>query len=178
MSTLEGMARQAPDPETGDEKEVYAFYGLASYTAQVAERGLMQLALLLRLRRKQGVTKATFDRESDAISRRTFGQILKELSEDKVLEDDLRALLGRTLKVRNRLTHHFFWDHAEEFFSQKGRLQMIRELQDTTETFSAVETRVLLVVDSIGRELGVNRQVVDQMFEKLLAGTRQKYNSV
>ena len=177
MSTLEDLSWQAPDPKTGDSKEVYAFYGLASCAAQVAERGLMALALLLRLRRTEGATLATWDREWDAIARRTFGQILKELSEDQVLEDDLRFLVRRALTTRNRLTHHFFWSCSEEFFSQEGRLRMIRELQDAAAIFSVVDEGVGRVLERMGNELGVTRQVVDEMTEKLLADARQKYDS-
>ena len=175
-STREDIPRQGPDPDTGDEKEVYAFYGLASYTAQVAERELIQLALLLRLRRIQGATQATYDREYEAIAQQTFGQILKELSEDQVLEDDLRSLLRRALRERNRLTHRFFWEFAEEFLSQEGRLRMIRTLQDATAILSAAGDSVGRVVNGMGNEMGVDRQVVDEMCHKLLWQAQHKYD--
>lgn len=161
----------------GDEKEVYAFYGLASYTAQVAERGLVQLALLLRLQGVHGETQATYDRKYDAISRQTFGQILQELSEDQFLEDDLRSLLTKALKARNRLTHHFFWDYAEQFFSEEGRLRMIQELQDATAIFLAVDDHVRRVIDLLAHELGVDRQAVDETFEEFLRDAQQDLDS-
>jgi len=123
MNELEHSPQDPPEPETGDEKEIYAFYGLArlaSYNAQVAERGLMQLALLLRLQRIPNVTRATYDQEYEALARRSFGQIPTELAGDQTLANDLRALLQKTLGLRNHLTHHFFWDFAEELVLSGG----------------------------------------------------------
>lgn len=177
MNKLEHSSQDPPEPEIGDEKEVYAFYGLASYNAQVAERGLMQLALLLRLQRIPNATRATYDQEYEALARRSFGQILTELAEDPTLANDLRALLQKTLRLRNHLTHHFFWDFAEEWFSQQGRLLMIQKLREATALFSEVGDKVGHVVDDLGKNLGIGHDTVLRMYERLLNESRQKYTS-
>jgi hypothetical protein len=175
MSELE--PQDPPVPEAGDEKEVYAFYGLASYNAQVAERGLIQLALLLRLKRIPNATRANYDHEYEALARRSFGQILTELAVDQTLSDDVRALLQKALVLRNHLTHHFFWDFAEEWFSPQGRLLMIQKLREATALFCEVADKVERVVDDLLKTLGVGHDIVLQMFERLLIEARRKYNS-
>ena len=177
MNELEHSSQDPPEPETGDEKEVYAFYGLASYNAQVAERGLMQLALLLHLQRIPNATCATYDQEYEALARRSFGQILTELAGDQTLANDLRALLQKALGLRNHLTHHFFWDFAEEWFSQEGRLLMIQKLREATALFCEVGDKVARVVDDLGKNLGIGHDTVLRMYERLLNESRQKYNS-
>jgi hypothetical protein len=169
--------RDAPEPETADEKEVYAFYGLASYQAQVAERGLIQLALLLRLRDVPGANQDTYDREYRALSTLTFGQILKGLTSDQTLADDLRTLLRRALQIRNHLTHHFFWDFAEDWVTERGRLFMIEKLREAIRLFSAVDEAVGDLADEMGRKLGVGRDRINQIFEEMSDEARRKYDS-
>lgn len=167
--------KDPPEPETGDEKEVYAFYGLASYNAQVAERGLMQLALLLRLQRISNATRATYDQEYEALARRSFGQILTELAGDQTLANDLRALLQKALPLRNHLTHRFFWDFAQEWFSQEGRHLMIQKLREAIALFCEVDDKVGRVVDDLGKNLGIGHDTVLRMYERFLNEARQKY---
>jgi hypothetical protein len=177
MNELKHSPQDLPEPQTGDEKEVYAFYGLASYNAQVAERGLMQLALLLRLQRIPNATRSTYNQEYEALSRRSFGQILTELAGDETLASELRALLQKALNLRNHLTHHFFWDFAEEWFSQEGRLLMIQKLREAAALFSDVGDEVGRLVDELGTNLGIGHDAVLRMYERLLNEARQKYNS-
>jgi hypothetical protein len=165
-----------PGPETADEKEVYAFYGLASYEAQAVEGGLIQLALLLRLRNVPEANQAAYDREYEAIARLTFGHILKRLTTDQTLGHDLRALLERALQIRNHLTHHFFWDHREDWFTQEGRLLMIEKLREAIRLFSDVDEMVVGTVDEMLQRLGVGPETISQMFEKLLHEARRKYH--
>lgn len=165
-----------PEPETVDEKEVYAFYGLASYKAQVAERGLIQLALLLRLQNVAGANRATYDREYEAVARLTFGQILKWLTTNQTLGDDMRTLLQRALQIRNHLTHHFFWDYAEEWFTEEGRLLMIGKLREAIRLFSDVDEMVGRIVDEAGDKLGIGSDTIGQMVEHLLDEARRKYD--
>jgi len=176
MNELEHSTQNPPEPETGDEKEVYAFYGLASYNGQVAERGLMQLALLLRLKRKPNTTRASYDQEYQALAKQSFGQILTELTRDQTLNDELRMLLQKALGLRNHLTHHFFWEFAQEWFSQDGRLLMIEKLREATALFCEVSDKVGHVVDDLGANLGIGHDSVLQMYEKFLNESRQKYS--
>jgi hypothetical protein len=171
-------AQDPPVPEDGDEKEVYAFYGLASYNAQVAERGLMQLALLLRLQRIPNATRANYGQEYEALARLSFGQILTELTVDETLPDDVRTLLQKALVLRNYLTHHFFWDFAEAWFFPQGRLLMIQKLREATALFCEVGDTVKHVVDDLLKSLGVGHDIVLEMFERLLIEARRKYYGV
>ena len=46
----EPLMDSVPEPDGDDTKEVYAFFGLAAYSGQVLERGLLNLATIMRLR--------------------------------------------------------------------------------------------------------------------------------
>lgn len=45
-----------PDIESGDEKEVFAFYGLASFNAQCAEKALVNFAMRYKLLDESALT--------------------------------------------------------------------------------------------------------------------------
>jgi hypothetical protein len=111
------------------------------------------------------------------LARRSFGQILTELAGDQTLSNDLRGLLKKALRLRNHLTHHFFWDFAQEWFSQEGRLLMIQKLREATTLFCEVNDKVGRVVDDLGKNLGVEHEAVLRMYERFLNESRQKYIS-
>jgi hypothetical protein len=138
----------------------------------------MQLALSLRLQRIPNATRAIYyNQEYEALARRSFGQILTELTGDETLTSNPRALLQKALNLRNHLTHHFFWDFAEEWFSQEGRLLMIQKLREAAALFSDVGDEVGSLVDELGMNLGIGHDAVLRIYDRLLNEARQKYGS-
>src|SRR5262249_41012074 len=119
----------------------------------------------------------TCNEEHESLARRSFGQILTELTADETLTSDLRALLQKALNLRNHLTHHFFWDFAEEWFSQEGRFLMIQKLREAAALFSEVGDEVGGLVDELGKNLGIGHDAVLRMYDRLLNEARQKYSS-
>jgi len=59
------------------DKETYAFFGLASYAAQVMEHSALNLVLVLRLPEVDLCSKEIFDEINESLEKKTFGQILK-----------------------------------------------------------------------------------------------------
>ncbi|MBN1123774.1 MAG: hypothetical protein JXA82_02125 [Sedimentisphaerales bacterium] len=179
MNKFDDNIPNVPDPEIGDEKEVYSFYGLAAYNAQVVEKGLLQLAILLHIRVQiaQQKRRISYDQVYDVLSRRTFGQILKDVSKDMTLSADLRLILQKALKVRNYLIHQFFWDYAEYWFSDKGRLGMIRELQDAIQIFSEADHKIEPIVDEFGKQLGLSEKMLEEISIRLVADAQAKYDN-
>lgn len=169
------MPHGKPESASCDEKEVYAFYGLASYYAQVAEREVMMLGLLCRMRDDPGRMRNTFEEEYELVAMRTFGQNVQALLGREFQDADLPAHLQRATRVRNKLTHHFFWDRAEDFFGESGRQQMIGELIDSATYLSDVAERVEATSEKLWSELGVDPRRIDTMFDRLLQEARKKF---
>lgn len=65
----------------------------------------------------------------------------RKLNGQRSVTDELRMLLQKALDLRNHLTHHFFWEFAQEWFSQKGRSLMIEKLREATALFCGRQGR-------------------------------------
>lgn len=56
-----GQKPEIPEPDYDDDKEAFAFFGLASYAAQVLERGVVFLALELHLNNSSVISQEAID---------------------------------------------------------------------------------------------------------------------
>lgn len=156
-----------PEPEDHGPKEVYAFFGLAAYCAQVLERGIVSLAVGLHLAGVERITEELIDELYNSLESRTLGQVLKAVKALNALPESLEGQLSAALLLRNHLTHAFFWDHAENFMSDRGRGQMIAELQETIRAFKDADIEVEKVVLSIMNKFGLSEDLVVREFEAL-----------
>jgi hypothetical protein len=110
-----------PEPDGDDPKEVYAFYGLAMYTAQLLEHSLLNLAAGLYLKDKPHVTRQLFDAAFESLDEKTLRQLLKAARALKPFPHDIDVALQDALSKRNYLTHQFFRTHASAFNHENGR---------------------------------------------------------
>ncbi|MGY6564954.1 MAG: hypothetical protein ACXIU5_09485 [Halomonadaceae bacterium] len=111
------------------DKEVFAFFGLAAYYAQVLEEAALNLAVVLRLPEVNLISQELFLDLYCSLGRRTFGQLFKVAKSNLNLSDEDAEFLGATLELRNMLIHRFFRERAEDFISEVGRQEMKKELQ-------------------------------------------------
>jgi hypothetical protein len=71
-----------PEPEDFGCKEVYAFFGLAAYWAQVLERGVINLAVGLEIGKSSNVTRQLVDELFARFDVRTLGRLLRAVQDD------------------------------------------------------------------------------------------------
>lgn len=117
-----------PAPDYDDPKELYAFFGLAFYKANVLEHGVLNLAVALLAQGNLGITVGEIDRLYESFDDKTFGHIIKVAKQRYAFPDAFVTDLELALKYRNRLAHHFFREHDIDHMSSVGRKKMIDEL--------------------------------------------------
>ena len=161
--------QETPEPDFEDPKELYAFFGLASYEAQLLEMSLINLAVALkfaeggRLYRDVGLAAyATYEGK-------TFGQLLRSVSTAKGHLDELVPLLTAAVEKRNYLMHRFFREHAADLMAEAGRRKMILELRDMTALFHQADIRVDPIWRDEWSRLGFSDAMLQQEFDKLVA---------
>jgi hypothetical protein len=71
----------SPQPEYDDPKELYAFFGLAFYKANVLEHGVMNLAVALMAEGNLGITVDDVNRLYESFETKTFGQVIRVAKE-------------------------------------------------------------------------------------------------
>jgi hypothetical protein len=157
-----------PEPENYSEKEVYAFFGLAAYSAQVLEKGLVNLVVTFRTF-GLSITRAEFDVIFDAHDSRTLGQLLRAARDQHIpIPDETDKLLARALERRNYLNHDFFADHAGHFMTERGRSTMIRRLSDLTMLFRRADRGCEPIYKPLLDRLGLNEQLLHKLSEELI----------
>lgn len=140
-------------PDDGSQqKEVYAVAGLALYQAQVWERGMVNLALIMRLAKKKFQTLDDWDKSEDELSSLTAGRLRRTIEEEGLAPTNTLKLWQKTLKSRNALVHGFFYEYAVSFMTPEGRQIMVDELASMIQQFESADQQTKDVIErTIGR---------------------------
>lgn len=165
----QGRAR-VPEPEYDDPKELWAFYGLTAYQAQLLEQSLISLAAVLQLPEPHVLTREAFEEVFDDLNRKTLGKLIGAAKKLGPLPNGAEALLMEALEKRNYLVHHFFRTHDEDLISETGRCEMINELRDLLVFLQKVDR----AVEDIYRPLWVRYGVDDSFMATELAAMRAR----
>lgn len=164
------MKLEVPSPDYDNPKEVWAFFGLTAYSANLIEQSLVNLAAVLKLPAVGLVTQDIFERTFQELDGKTLGQLLHAARKVADIPDDLDGLLRDVLDKRNSLIHSFFWDHSEELLSETGCHEMIDELREMIAFFVEVDLRLQEVYRPLWEKYGVNeefiRKELDQAHER------------
>lgn len=156
-----------PEIDNCCDKETYAFYGLAAYLAQVLETGALNLAIVLKLPSVNLVTKDLFDEIYRDLTRKTFGQLLKQAKKLINISEEDRKFLDEALELRNMLVHHYFREHAEDFVSEVGRKEMKKELQLIISKFKKADQLLDSIYLPLWKEYGVDEKFIEGELSQL-----------
>lgn len=160
---------EIPEPDYDDPKEVYAFFGLAAYAAQVLERGVIFLALELHLNDSDTFTEDVLDSLLAGLEEKTLGQLIRGIREMGFPSAELENQLGETLRLRNELTHRFFWDHAEDLMTDSGRREMIDRLRSMIGKFQDADVQTSRTMFKVSRRTGFTEEAVQILFDEMKA---------
>src|SRR4030042_4065953 len=118
------------DPQSEQIKKVYALFGLAMYLAQCCEKGAATLLMTHKMpdMKKKKVTRRKAESLIQALFRKTFGSLKRELMEAGVSVAKIESDLTLALEKRNWLAHNYFWERAGHFMTEKGREKMILKI--------------------------------------------------
>jgi hypothetical protein len=163
-----GKNMEQLDLESDQIKEVYAYFGLAIYQAQCLER---QLAILLSTEYGPGPKKMTRDQYDELLQSffvKTLGSLIKHLRQSVDISDDLESILTEALKKRNWLAHHYFWEKAGQFMTEKGRIQMITELQGIADFFNSIDQQLSEITHKWADRHGITEELLQRHLEELV----------
>lgn len=154
-------------------REVYARFGLAQYTAQVLEHGLVNALLILDLVPKgpsfmcgEEWVRAV-DVFFDAEFAKTFGNLVKRIEGTGKISVSLIELLKVCKSDRDVLAHRFFRDKAIDFATKQGRKNMIIACEDMIEKFSSADKKLSDEVRPVREKYGISDARMQQEYEKM-----------
>jgi hypothetical protein len=157
-----------PEPESAGPKEVYAFFGLAGYWAQVLEREVINFTVAVHMEKESHLDRAVVEHLWASFEARTFGTVLKAARRITSMPADVDELLTRALAMRNHLTHSFFWERAQWFLSDAGRLRMIADLQEHMKVFKQANDQLEPLTLQVLDQFGVSRETVERHLQAMV----------
>ena len=169
---------EIPIPNNFEVKEVFAFFGLAAYHAQVMEKGLLIFAVGLNIARIPKVTRALVDELFTTHERKTFGQLFRIAREANILDEPMVNRLKNALEQRNYLTHQLFYDYAGDFTVDSGRKVMIDELRRMTDIFINMDKDIEAISKPLWEKYGITESIIDKGLEDIIKSTREKYEAI
>jgi hypothetical protein len=158
---------EIPTPDYEDAKELWAFFGLTFYNAQVMEQGLVNLAVGLYAARDPRITLDTVQGLFSTMDSKTFGSVLRAAREVVSIPSGLDADLSQALDVRNRLAHRFFVEHDADLLSDASRRRMIDELRGYLLFFKRVDPELDKLWHAAWAKLGVTETIIQEAFRQL-----------
>lgn len=167
-----------PDPDFEDPKEVYAFFGLAMYNANLVEASLINLAVVLHLDRVNVITKEVFEAAFGKMESKTLGQLLKATRALAPVPEEVEPVLNETLANRNYLAHNFFREYAEEFIHPSGKRLMIEELCSMIELFKNADELVTTIYMSLWEKYGVTESFIQAELELMYSKNESRYGGL
>jgi len=154
-------AEEVPLPEDDGPKEVFAFFGLAFYQAQVLEATLLNLIVGLHASARFGVTRSDIDAWFANHEVQTLGRLINAVRGLVQITGETEALVLGALKARNYLAHHFFREHAESFISSTGSRAMIQDLRDATSLFQRANRACETISKPLLERIGVDTAIIN-----------------
>ena len=156
-----------PNPDYDDPKEVYAFFGLAFYRAQVLEQGIVNLAVALHAKGVGSLTMGDVLDLYHGIEGKTFGSVLNAARKLTSIPAVIDADLEQARLHRNRLAHVFFVEHSEHLLTAAGRRTMIDELRIMLGFLIRVDEAFDEIWMKAWSAVGVTQSWFDREFEKI-----------
>jgi len=128
------------DEESEHIREVFANYGLALYLAQALERGIsILLSGQYAPTTADKMTKWRYDDLMDMHSSFTFGQLITSLNKVMDFPSGFEEELKNAIEIRNELAHNYWWEHAVDFATFKGREKMLKGLREFINRFERLD---------------------------------------
>lgn len=154
------------------QKHVYACAGLALYRAQCFEAELTQVILSVKKAKGKLLSPDEYEALDSKLSKKTLGGLIREVRDFVEINDHGEAVIEKALNARNSLTHGFFWRHAENMVTDRGRRKVMDDLLNSVQLFRVAEGVGIVTVRNMLRCMGSSQEEVDQLYEKMVKRLR------
>lgn len=161
-------------PDDGSpQKEVFAYAGLALFTAQVWERGMTTFALIMRREEGTLTTVEDWDTNEEKLLSLTAGILRNTIEKEGLAPTKTLKFWKKTLQSRNRLAHGFFERHAENFMLPQGRQLMLNELGAMIAEFETADQKTDEASERVKKRWGVTDEMIRDMENELMKSAKE-----
>ena len=173
------FARFQLDPEPIDkDNEVWIYFGIASYYAQVLEKGLIQFIIFLKLIGLSEIKPEITEQIFGIFKKQTMGQLLCEVRKKTNIPIHIDELLSKSLEKRNFLAHRFFDHYALDHLNKEGRAKMVDELQQIIALFKHVDQELNKIFLTLIEHFGITNETIEAEYQSLLNEYDDEYKNI
>lgn len=159
--------------ENEHHKEVYAYFGLAMYTAQVLEHGIVNALVycdLIPNRREKVKSQEEWSFEVDQFMdghfENTMARLIKAFRKAITVTDELEQSPGKSLMLCNFLAHRYFRERDVVWYTEEGRNSMIAELQAAREQFNKTDQLIASAIKPLKERSGLTNEMLERFAEE------------
>ena len=156
------------DEESWQIREVYAKYGIAMYSSQCFETGLVTLLVSLKLNDREKITRSDIDLFTGKNNEKTLGGLIHSLKKIMKISENLETELKELLDIRNYLAHRYFRIKAIDFTKKDGRQRMLSELESIISKLENGDKKIDLIDSVICDKYGITSEMIGKIMEDLL----------
>ncbi len=158
---FEGKAETEMHDDEQDRKEVFAWFGAASYYAQCVEAELWIARLILAREKEPWPAEQNWQRlENEPL---TMGRLLRLVEDGMVLETGELEILQGCLEKRNWLSHAYWPQRSHLLFSSEGCHQAVNELRELCEVLKPGDEVALRVSARIRARVGISENLAQNL---------------
>ncbi|WP_280303341.1 hypothetical protein [Nocardia abscessus] len=117
---------------------------------------------------KTAMSREQLDATFDTLFGKTSGTLVKIAATEQALNEDDLSLCRTAVRERNRLIHHFFRQHAENFMTSTGQQRMVDDLADISRLFEAADAACKRVMFRIGEACGLTTTAVAREYAEII----------
>ncbi|NMA67125.1 MAG: hypothetical protein GX957_12990 [Clostridiaceae bacterium] len=153
-------------------KEVFSYYGLSIYYAQIVERAIMNMSLVLQPPGKTPPETTRIQNGYDALLDEEFTTEFNGLLAEQQNNTEISKTLVQDLKnardIHNHLVQNFFTENSLKIATEEGRNDMIRELYNNYQLFNKANQSLEKLFREVANKLGVTNEMITGEIKRML----------
>ncbi len=155
-------------PDGARQREVYARFGLTAFKAQVFDHDLVNLLSMARSV-DQPMARDQLDATFAALFTKTSGSLVNTAAKESRLGVEDLDICQRAVDERNRLIHHFFRHHAENFMTSAGQQRMLDDLAGIARLLDEAGAACRRVFLEVGKAKGLTQKAIEREYQEALS---------
>ncbi|MFY0690281.1 MAG: hypothetical protein JXQ90_24160 [Cyclobacteriaceae bacterium] len=164
--------------ESDDEeqtKQVYAYFGLAIYFAQVLEQHAINMIVIRKIFKQKLTSQTAINELWDNYegSKKTFGGLVNEINQLYELSDDHKIKLNQFRDKRNFIAHDYFKFNVDIFYNEKGKIRMVQDFIGFREEAQEMDSILTNYFEKYKEILGLTKDRIDELMSELINKSKE-----
>lgn len=167
MTNENALEEYLHEDENGKHKLIYAYFGLSVYKSQCLEETFSNMLLLHRICNKSLNLLEDIDKEILNSSKKTMGNLIREVRNEYNFTDKLEEDLLEILNKRNYLVHKYFKENIQKFFTELGQKEMLSFFSKFIDESTKIDNELEIYYQDYKNKLSLTDDVIKNTMNKM-----------